>query len=109
MGLLDLIFGGSSRYPHIKVYGEIIERIPAFRFSRDLIVTLNGEKQTISGQKTKDMLKRFVQGGKSLNLLDEKLKSIGLSGDKLEKRKWLMGIIEAEVIPEQKENDKNKK
>ena len=97
MGFFDLIFGHSQRYPHVTVYAENIERIPALRFKREIKVLINGEKQIIKEQKIKDLLKKEVKGGKSLNLLDEKLRKIGLKSEQWEKRKWLMDIVAAAV------------
>lgn len=108
MSLFDLIFGSSPRYPHVIVYAQTIEKISALSLGREIRVVIDGEKQVLSGQEIKDMLERFVQGGLSLNLLEAKLKAIGLKGDQLEKRKWLMEKVKE--AGEQREMDiENKK
>lgn len=107
MGFFDLIFSTTPRYPHVIVYSETIERIPALRFNREITVTRDGEKQTIDGQETKDMLKSFVHGGLSLNLLHDKLKSIGLKDSQLEKRKWLMDMIAVAALPPEPEENRD--
>jgi len=94
MGLLDLLGFGGGNISNKTIYRDNIINIPGNRFNREVRLSIDGKTLALSGEKLRDLLAGWAEGGITLSRLAQKLKSAGLDGAQYERRREIIKILE---------------
>lgn len=100
MGFFDLILGNFSPSP--KIYRSAIMNIPGARFSRQIVVTVNGKQAVLVGQRLRDWLASLAGGGVTKTSLEKRLIAAGLKDGQYARRQEIIDIL----WPKKKTEDK---